>query len=52
MTIQKQVDNLIDWYAQNKPSVKEIVLACSRGTVAKFAPCEITFRKVEKGGRF
>jgi len=47
MTIQKQVDNLIDWYKLNKVSVNQVVLDCSMTTIRKF--CE---REVSQGGAY
>lgn len=48
MTIKKQVDNLIEWYALNKPGhVDTIVLNCSQSTIADLAPCSIEHKQVE-----
>jgi hypothetical protein len=48
MTIRKQVDNLIEWYALNKPdATKVIVLTCSPATIRKFA-----IREVTQGGAY
>lgn len=52
MTIKKQVDNLIDWYAMNKPGhVDTIVLNCSANTITDFAPCEIRYENRVKSGK-
>lgn len=52
MTIKKQVDNLIDWYMLNKPNATDtIVLDCSASFIAKFAPCSITHKEIEKKGK-
>lgn len=38
MTIRKQVDNLIDWYAKNGARSGDIICDCSTSTLNKFAP--------------
>lgn len=49
MTIQKQCDNLIDWYEKFKPgAVDEIVLDCTLATIRKFCMRDISRKPKSK----